>query len=99
MVYESVLIEVTPGQEADFEAGVTKAVPLFQNARGCRAMRLDRSVETPTHYTLVVEWDSVDDHMIHFRESPAFKEWRALVSPYFASAPQMEHRHTVVKGF
>ncbi|MEP9366077.1 antibiotic biosynthesis monooxygenase family protein [Xanthobacter sp. VNH20] len=99
MVYEFVLIDVTPGQEADFEAGVTKAVPLFQNARGCRAMRLDRSVETPTHYTLVVEWDSVDDHMIHFRESPAFKEWRALVSPYFAAAPQMEHRHTVVKGF
>ncbi|HQS10110.1 MAG: antibiotic biosynthesis monooxygenase [Rhizobiales bacterium 24-66-13] len=99
MVYESVLIAVTPGQEADFEAGVTKAVPLFQNARGCRAMRLDRSVETPTHYTLVAEWDSVDDHMVHFRESPAFKEWRALVSPYFAAAPQMEHRHTVVKGF
>ncbi|MFG1461525.1 antibiotic biosynthesis monooxygenase [Xanthobacter sp. DSM 24535] len=99
MVYEFVLIDVTPGQEADFEAGVQKAAPLFQNARGCRALRLDRSVETPTHYTLVVEWDTVDDHMIHFRESPAFKEWRALVGPYFATPPQMEHRHTVLKGF
>jgi hypothetical protein len=26
-----------------------------------------------------------------FRESPAIEEWRALLSPFFADTPRMEH--------
>jgi len=26
-----------------------------------------------------------------FRNSPAIHEWRALLSPFFAGTPQMEH--------
>lgn len=99
MVYEIVQIEVKDGHEADFEAGAREAVALFQRARGCRSMRIDRSVEQPRHYMLVVEWDAIEDHMIHFRESPDFLAWRALVGPHFAAPPQMEHMNTVVPGF
>jgi hypothetical protein len=29
--------------------------------------------------------------MIGFRESKAFEEWRAILSPHFASPPAVEH--------
>ena len=48
-------------------------------------------IENPDSYILLVLWESVDDHMKGFRESPAFTEWRALLGPHFASPPAMEH--------
>jgi heme-degrading monooxygenase HmoA len=99
MIFELAVIEVKAGEEAAFEAGAAKAVPLFLRAKGCRGMELQRSVETPSKYRLVVKWETIDDHMVHFRGSEDFQEWRKLVGPHFASAPVVEHTHTVLAGF
>jgi len=98
-VNEIAHIRIAPENSDGFEAAVAKAVPLFREARGCRAMRLDRSIEEPGAYMLVVTWDTVEDHMVHFRESPAFQEWRDLVGGFFAAPPQVGHVETVVTGF
>ncbi|WP_322102373.1 antibiotic biosynthesis monooxygenase [Paraburkholderia sp. J41] len=97
MVYEMAHITVSAGKNAEFEANVAKALPLFHRARGCRAVELQRSVEEPNQYVLVVQWDSVEDHMVHFRESPDFQEWRALVGPFFEKPPAVGHTEVVVK--
>jgi heme-degrading monooxygenase HmoA len=99
MFWEIAQIEVKPGEEAAFEAGVAKAVPLFKSARGCRGMHLHRSVEQPGRYRLVVFWDTVEDHTVHFRGSEDFQEWRRLVGAHFASPPAVEHTRCVVDGF
>jgi heme-degrading monooxygenase HmoA len=99
MFWEIAQIEVKPGQEAAFEAAVTRAVPLFKNARGCKGMQLHRSVEQPGRYRLVVDWETVEDHTVHFRGSQDFQEWRRLVGGHFASPPAVEHTHRVVQGF
>jgi quinol monooxygenase YgiN len=99
MILEIAQIEIKPGTEEDFEAGVSAAEPLFRAARGCRSFALHRSIEHPARYRLIVGWDSVDDHMIGFRESPAFGEWRSLVADCFAGAAQVEHVEQVVAGF
>ena len=99
MVFEFADIEIKPGEEAAFEAAVAKAVPLFQRAKGCSGMELQRSVEKPSKYRLVVKWASVEDHTVHFRGSADFQEWRRLVGPHFASAPVVEHTQTVLTGF
>jgi heme-degrading monooxygenase HmoA len=39
MFLEIAQVDIKPGQEAEFEAGVAKAAPLFQRAKGCKAMR------------------------------------------------------------
>ena len=85
--------------EEEFEAGVAKAAPLFQRARGCRSMKLQRSIEHPSTYRLVVGWDTVEDHMVHFRNSDDFGEWRKLVSHSFESAPVVEHTSDVLDAF
>ena len=91
MVTELAEIEVKLGQEAPFEAAVAQAATLFLESAGCRSFELRRSLEQPTRYRIFVEWETVEDHMIEFRNSPAFVEWRRLVVPFFASPPRVEH--------
>ncbi len=91
MIREIASIDVRHGDEAAFETGVEKALPLFMAAEGCLGVRLERGIERPSHYLLVVEWRTVEDHTIGFRQSPAFAEWRALVGDYFAKPPEVEH--------
>ena len=99
MIFEIAHIQIKPDTHDAFEAAVTQAVPLFQRARGCESMRLERSIENGDAYRLVVGWTTLEDHTVHFRGSEDFQAWRVLVGGYFASAPQVEHMNTVVTGF
>ncbi len=99
MITEIAEIDVKPGAEAAFEAGVAAAAPLFEAAKGCLSFALTRSIEHPSRYRLLVGWASVEDHTEGFRASPAFAQWRALVGPHFAAPPRVEHVAEVLKAF
>jgi heme-degrading monooxygenase HmoA len=99
MVFEFAQIDVKPGMESAFEQGVAKAAPIFQRAKGCKGMKLLRSIEQPLHYTLMITWETVDDHIVHFRNSEDFKAYRAHVGEFFAAPPQVNHVQIVVPGF
>lgn len=99
MVLEIAQIDVKPGMEEAFEAGVTKAVPIFKRAKGCQGVELQRSIEKSGRYRLFVKWDTVENHTVDFRGSPDFQEWRACVAHCFAQPPEVEHTREVVKGF
>jgi len=91
MVTEVALIAIRPGEGPAFEAAVAQAAPVFRAARGCLGMSLERTVEQPELYRLVVRWATLEDHTVHFRGSEGFQQWRALAGPYFASAPEVRH--------
>ena len=99
MVLEIAQIDVKPGMEQAFEAGVAKAVAVFRRAKGCSSMKLMRSVEKPARYRLMVRWQTLENHTVDFRGSPDFQEWRGLVGHCFAAPPDVEHVHEVVDGF
>ena len=99
MILEIAQIDVKSGMEAEFEAGVAKAAPLFQRAKGCVSMELQRSIEKPNRYRLMVGWETLDNHMVDFRESADFQEWRALVGPYFEKPPEVEHTQQAMRAF
>jgi len=99
MILEIAQIDVKSGLEAEFEAGVAKAAPIFKRAKGCRAMELQRSIEKPSRYRLFVTWATLENHTVDFRESADFQEWRKLVGHTFESPPQVEHTRQAVKGF
>ena len=98
-VTEIALLTIKAGLERDFEIAVAKAAPLFQTAKGARTFTLDRSVENPSRYRLFVRWESVDDHLVEFRNSPAFQQWRELVGEFFATPPEVEHLRNVITAF
>ena len=99
MVTEIAQIDVKPGTEKDFEAAVAKARPLFLRARGGRGIELHKSIEKPSRYRLLAKWDTLENHTVDFRGSQDFQAWRALVGPYFAGTPVVEHTATALTGF
>ena len=99
MFLEIAQVDIKPGQEAEFEAGVAKAAPLFKRAKGCTGMELQRGIEKPGRYRLFVKWETVENHTVDFRGSADFQEWRKLVGHCFASPPEVEHVREAVKGF
>jgi len=70
MITEIAQIDVKPGMEQEFEAGVARAVPLFRRAKGCRGLALEKSIEQPSRYRLFIQWDTVEDHTSDFAAAP-----------------------------
>ena len=99
MILEIAQIEIKAGMEAAFEEGVTKAAPIFQRARGCKGMELQRSLEQPSRYRLFVRWQALENHTVDFRGSADFQEWRKLVGHCFERPPDVEHTTLAVHGF
>lgn len=99
MVIEIAQIDVKPGMEAAFEAGVTAAIPVFKRSQGCRGLVLRRSIEKPQRYRLFVQWETLENHTVDFRNSTNFQEWRGLVGHCFAAPPDVEHVTDAVVGF
>jgi heme-degrading monooxygenase HmoA len=98
-VLEVARLSISPGSGAAFELAAERSVPLFRAAKGCISMRVERSLEQPDEYRLMVEWETLEDHTVVFRNSEAFTNWRSLVSPFFAAAPSVEHLQIAVLGF
>ena len=97
MILEIAQIDVKPGMESEFEAGVKAAAPIFKRAKGCGSMELQRSIEKPQRYRLFAIWDTVENHTVDFRGSSDFQEWRKLVGHCFAAPPEVEHVSMVTK--
>ncbi|MEU1886636.1 antibiotic biosynthesis monooxygenase family protein [Micromonospora sp. WMMD987] len=91
MVLEVALIDVQPGNEDAFAAAYAQAHAIIVAVQGCRSVRMTRGIESPSRFVLLVEWDSVQAHEQNFRGTEAFGRWRALIGPYFATPPRVEH--------
>jgi len=91
MVLEHALITVRPGTASDFESALREARAVIAASPGFLSLELHRGVESPGQFLLLVEWETVEDHMVGFRESDAFGRWRGLIGPFFDSPPVVEH--------
>lgn len=91
MIQEVATLTIDPARASAFEAAVRAAQPHFEAAKGFRFLALERAIEAPERYFLIVGWDSVEAHMVDFRESAGFQAWRSLASPFFVEPPKVEH--------
>ena len=99
MILELADIRIHPGQNAAFEEAIARGLEtVIHNAKGFQGYKVNRGVESTERYVLQVFWDTVEDHTVGFRLSPAFADWRAIVGPFFASAPTVEHFELVAKS-
>jgi heme-degrading monooxygenase HmoA len=93
VILERALITVKPGQAEAFKQAFAKARPHIEGSKGCRKVEMRQGIEHPDNFLLLVWWDTLEDHNIGFRESPAFTEWRAILGPLFAAPPAVVHHH------
>jgi quinol monooxygenase YgiN len=96
MIIETAQIDIKPGSEKAFEAAVAEAIPLFRAAKGCHGVQLHRGIEYPARYFLIVQWETLEDHTVAFRNSEAFTRWRGLAGPHFARPPEVQHAQAVL---
>lgn len=95
MILELALFSITPAQQAQFEAAFGQASRIIAAAPGHISHQLQRCLETDGRYVLLVQWQSVAHHVAGFRQSPLFQQWRALLGPFFAAPPTVEHYERV----
>ena len=92
MILEIADFRITPGQQAGFEEAIVRAAnTVASQAKGFRGWKVNHSIESPDRYVLMIYWDTVDDHMVGFRQGPLFAQWRAIIGPFFAQPPVVEH--------
>ena len=99
MILEIADIRIAPGQQAAFDEAITRGVStVIAKAQGFRGFKVNKGIESPERYLLQIFWETLEDHTVHFRGSPAFAEWRAIVGPFFAQPPVVEHFTLLAKS-
>ncbi|HEX3946324.1 MAG TPA: antibiotic biosynthesis monooxygenase [Acidimicrobiales bacterium] len=91
MILEHAVLDITPGREAEFEDAFALAKSLIASSPGFLALRLSRGLEQPNRYLMLVEWETLEDHLEGFRRSDAYGEWRQLLHHFYSPTPVVEH--------
>ena len=92
MILEIADIRIRPGEQAAFDEAIQRGVrTVIAHAKGFQGFKVNKGIESPERYILQIFWDTLENHTVDFRQSPAFAEWRAIVGPFFASPPVVEH--------
>ncbi|MFZ6768274.1 antibiotic biosynthesis monooxygenase family protein [Undibacterium sp. Di26W] len=92
MILEIADLRIHDGQQAEFDAAIQRGLAeVIQHAKGFLGFKVNKCIESPERYVLIIHWATLENHTIDFRHSLAFAQWRAIVGPYFASAPVVQH--------
>jgi len=91
MILEVAILHIKPEEASKFEAVFPKAEAIVSSIPGYISHELQRCVETKGRYHFLIRWENIDAHMVNFRQSPKFQDFRALVGPFFAQPPVAEH--------
>ena len=91
MVLEVAILEVRPGQEREFEEAFGKAQEIISAMNGYVSHELQRCVEKASRYILLVNWNTLEDHTVGFRESGQYQEWRELLHHFYDPFPEVGH--------
>ena len=99
MILEIADIRVTPGKSSEFDTAIQRGIAeVASKAKGFRGFEVNRGIESPDRYILMIYWDTLENHTVDFRQGPLFPQWRAIVGPFFAAPPSVEHFELVAKS-
>ena len=92
MILEVADIRIRPGDQAAFDEAIERGLStVISQAKGFRGWKVNKGVESPERYLLQIFWETLEDHTVGFRGGPLFAQWRAIVGPFFAQPPHVEH--------
>ena len=91
MPLEHALLDVIAGREQEFEAAFREAREIIVQQPGFLWLRLERCVERPNRYLLLVDWERLEDHTEGFRTSAGYERWRELLHHFYDPFPEVLH--------
>lgn len=98
MILEVALLDVIPGQEAEFESAFNEAQKIISSMGGYVSHQLQKCIENPKRYILLVNWNTLEDHTEGFRQSPEYQQWRAMLHHFYDPFPTVEHYEAVFEN-
>ena len=91
MILEGALLDVLPGRTQEFEKAFAEASKIISSAPGYLPHELQRCIETPERYVLLVRRETLEDHTEGFCGSEAHGEWKRLLHHFYDLFPTAEH--------
>ena len=91
MILEVARLDVKSDETDAFEKAFRQAAPLIAATPGYGGHSLQRCVETPHRYLLLVHWETLENHTVDFRQSERYQEWRRLLHHFYDPFPTVEH--------
>ena len=98
MILEVAMLTVRPGHEAAFEAAFRQASSIISSMPGFVSHELQRCIEVPNRYVLLVRWQSLEAHTIGFRGSREYQDWKRLLHHFYDPFPIVEHYESVASS-
>ena len=99
MILELAEITIPHGKQNEFDAAIQRGIAeVISKAPGFLSFSVNKGIETPERYILQIMWQTLEHHTVDFRGSAAFAEWRAIVGPFFAVPPRVEHFMLVARS-
>ena len=91
MILEIAHLDVIPDMTDAFERAFQIASPLIAATPGYITHELQRCIETPHRYVLLVQWETLQAHTVDFRQSERYAEWKKLLHHFYDPFPLVEH--------
>jgi len=95
MILEVATLNVRSGASQAFEQAFATAQEIIASMPGYQSHQLQRCLETPDKYVLLVQWRTLDDHVNGFRGSAQYQEWKRLLHHFYDPFPTVEHYESV----
>lgn len=91
MILEVAVLDVIAGQEEQFEANFRVAKEIISSMKGYAGHQLQKCIEQPGRYILLVNWETLEDHTIGFRQSEDYLQWKQLLHAFYDPFPLVQH--------
>jgi heme-degrading monooxygenase HmoA len=98
MVLESAILYLKEGKEKEFENDFKIAGQYISAIKGYIRHSLQKCIEKNNQYLLLVQWETLENHTIDFRDSPEYQEWKKLLHHYYDPFPVVEHYKSVLEN-
>lgn len=95
MILEVAVLNVRPGQTTDFELAFAEAQKIISSMPGYVSHQLQRCVEAPNRFLLLVNWQRLEDHTVGFRQSLQYQNWKRMLHHFYDPFPVVEHYEPV----
>src|SRR6476620_2412428 len=97
MILEVATLNVLPDKLNDFERDFSIAQEIISSMKGYQWHQLQKCLEVENKYLLLVQWETLEDHIIGFRQSKEYLRWKELLHHYYNPFPTVEHYQMVME--
>jgi len=95
VILEVAILDIKSGEENNFEAAFSEAQLIISGIPGYISHQLKKCIEKPNQYILLVNWETLEDHTVGFRESLDYQNWKKLLHHFYDPFPVVSHYKSI----